>query len=147
MNFRVQSHAVLVLLLLSGCASRPRALSVHVADYSDTPQQSRIRVEMPSGEAPLYADPTSVLDERDFKSASFARDEFGQPLLRLCFASAGRPKFLHVAEQNTHKRLVFLVHGKVLFAPVIDSAAAPECLEISGVVTADQAATLQSAIH
>jgi preprotein translocase subunit SecD len=147
MNSQVQSYAVLVLLLLCGCASRPRALSVHVADYSDTPQQDRFRVDMPGGEAPLYADPTSVLDERDFKSASFARDDFGQPLLHLCFSPGGRSKFVHVAEQNTHKRLVFLVHSKLLFAPVIDSAATPECLQISGVVTADQAATLQSAIR
>jgi len=102
---------------------------------------------MPGGEAPLYAEATSVLDERDFKDASFARAESGQPLLRLCFAPEGRAKFVHVAEQNLHRRLVFLIHGKLLFAPVIDSATTPECLEVTGWVTAEDAETLQRAIR
>jgi len=147
MIFRARSYRVLVLLLFVGCASGGRALSVHVADYSDTPPPGRFRVDMPSGEAPLYAEATPVLDDRDFKSASFAPDDSGQPVLRLCFAPESRPKFVHIAEQNVHRRLVFLAHGKVISAPVIDSAAAPECLEIGGTVTAEQAATLQRAIR
>jgi preprotein translocase subunit SecD len=139
--------AIAVSLMLVGCASRPRALSVHLADYNDRPIPERLLINMPSGEAPLYAEPRSVLDDRDFRSAAFGEDASGLPQLRLCFAPNGRERFISMAKQNLHRRLVFLVEGKLLFAPIIDSAVAPECLEISGAVTRDAAATLQRAIR
>jgi preprotein translocase subunit SecD len=139
--------AIAASLILMGCASGPRALSMHLADYSDRPIPDRLRVDMPSGEAPLYAETRSVLDDRDFRSASFGEDASGRPQLRLCFAPNGRAKFNAMAQQNLRRRLVFLIEGKLLFAPVIDSAAAPECLEISGAVTSEQAASLQRAIR
>jgi preprotein translocase subunit SecD len=146
MNSRARASLVVVSLLV-GCVDRGRALSVHLADYSDAPGQGRFRVHMPGGEAPLYAEARAVLDDRDFMSASFARNDSGQPVLRLCFAPDGRQKFVHVAEQNVHRRLVFLVRGNVLFAPVIDSATAPDCLDINGAVTPEEAAVLQRAIR
>ena len=139
--------AIAISFMLIGCASRPRALSVHLADYNDRPIPERLLINMPSGQAPLYAETRSVLDDRDFRSASFGDDASGQPQLRLCFAPNGRDKFISMAKQNLHRRLVFLVEGKLLFAPIIDSAAAPECLEINGAVTPDEAATLQRAIR
>jgi preprotein translocase subunit SecD len=146
MSTGARRYVVLVLLFVS-CAGRGRTLSVHLADYSDTSPPGRVRVDMAGGEAPLYAEATSVLDDRDFNRASFAQDDSGQPLLRLCFAPEGRSKFVHLAAQNVHRRLVFLVQGKLLFAPVIDSAVASECLEVRGAVTAEHAAALQRAIR
>jgi preprotein translocase subunit SecD len=139
--------AIAVSFMLVGCASRLRALSVHLADYSDRPIPERLLINMPSGEAPLYAEARSVLDDHDFRSASFREDASGQQQLRLCFAPHGRERFISMAQQNLHRRLVFLVEGKLLFAPTIDSAAAPDCLEISGAVTPEEAATLERAIR
>jgi preprotein translocase subunit SecD len=146
MRIKIQTVIGISLILLS-CASRPKALSVHLADYSDRPISDRLRVDMPNGEAPLYAETRAILDEDDFRSASFGNDGSGQPQLRLCFAPSARDKFTSMAQQNLHRRLVFLVEGKLLFAPVIDSAAAPECLEISGAVTPAQAEVLRRAIR
>jgi preprotein translocase subunit SecD len=134
---------IVVLLIAAACTTRNAALSVHLADYSAHPISERLRVDMPSGEAPLYAELRSVLDVQDFRSASLAEDAFGRPLLRLCFAPHGRDKFSALARQNLQRRLVFLLEGKLLFAPVIQSASAPDCLEISGAVTAQHAAALQ----
>jgi preprotein translocase subunit SecD len=99
----------------------------------DAPLQSnRISVDMPAGQAPLSAERQSVLDERDFRSASLSQDANGLPLLRLCFALDGRAKFARVVEQNAKRRLVFLLNGKLLFAPVIDQTSGPECAEVTG---------------
>ena len=150
MRFRclsVTAPVVSLLLLLVSCANRQRALTVHLADYSDTTPPSRVRVDMPNGEAALYADPASVLDDRDFTSVSFGQHDFGRALLRLCFAAQGRSRFVRVAQSNLRRRLVFLLRGKLLFAPVIESATPPECLEISGAVTPEEAAALQRVIR
>jgi preprotein translocase subunit SecD len=133
--------------LLSACASRERVLTVHLADYTENRPQSRFRVEMPGGEASLYAEATPVLDDRDFRSASFSQDGSGLPILRLCFSPTGREKFAQVAEKNVQRRLVFLIQGKLLFAPVIDSGTVPECAEIRGSVSAEQAAALRHALR
>jgi preprotein translocase subunit SecD len=122
-------------------------LTVHLADYTENGPQGRFRVEMPGGQASLYAEATPVLDDRDFRSASFSQDASGLPILRLCFSATGREKFTHVAERNVQRRLVFLIQGKLLFAPIIDAGAVPECAEIRGSVSAEQAAALQHAIR
>ena len=146
MRLRIRQLVVLALLL-GGCAPRTRVLSVHLADYGDSPPAGRFRVDMPRGESPLYAEPPTVLDERDFRSATFGHDASGLPELRLCFAPGGREKFNSLATHNLRRRLVFLVRGKLLFAPVIDAATAPECLQIAGAVTPEDAAALQRVIR
>lgn len=143
---RLAGCLVFVLLLMN-CAGGHRVLSVHLADYSDGPAAGRIRVDMPQGEAPLYAEATPVLDERDFRSVSFARDQSGLPTLSLCFAPASRVKFTRVMKNNVHRRLVFLIRGKLLFAPVIDSEAVLECATVQGFVSEEDAAALQRAIR
>jgi preprotein translocase subunit SecD len=102
---------------------------------------------MPHGEAPLYAEAAPVLDEHDFRSVSFARDQSGVPTLSLCFAPGSRVKFVRVVENNVNRRLVFLIRGKLLFAPVIDSEAVPECATIHGSVSDEDAAALRRAIR
>jgi len=67
--------------------------------------------------------------------------------LRLCFAPNGRERFISMAKQNLHRRLVFLVEGKLLFAPIIDSAEVAECLEIGGAITPEEAAVLERVIR
>src|SRR4030095_14895191 len=146
MRIRIQT-AIGISLILVSCASRPKALSVHLADYSDRPISDRLRVDMPNGEAPLYAETRAILDEDDFRSASFGHDASGQPQLRLCFAPRARDKFTSIAQRNLHRRLVFLVEGKLVFAPVIDSETAPECLEIRGALTPARAEVLRRAIR
>jgi hypothetical protein len=63
--------ACLGLALAAACTTDRRLLTVHLADYADKASSNRLRIEMPRGEAPLYAEPTPVLDERDFRSVSF----------------------------------------------------------------------------
>jgi preprotein translocase subunit SecD len=148
MKISLRVHTgVLLMVWLFACGGRERVLTVHLADYSDNPSPGRIRVEMPRGEAPLYAEAAPVLDDRDFNSASFSTDDSGLPVVRLCFAPGGRNKFTHVVERNVHRRLVFLVRGKLLLAPVIDSGVVQECESISGWVSADDAAALKRAIR
>lgn len=54
--------AMVLLISIVNCAGRGRVLAVHLADYSDTPPAGQIRIQMPAGEAPLYAEATPVLD-------------------------------------------------------------------------------------
>jgi hypothetical protein len=82
----------MVVALLS-CGRGGRVLAVYLADNADVAPSGRIRIEMPQGEAPPYAEPTPVLDERDFKSVSVGRDDLGLPQISLCFAAQGRDKF------------------------------------------------------
>src|SRR5574338_793485 len=128
---RLLSGLVLIVMLVS-CGGGRRTLGVHLADYGETVRSGRIRIDMPEGEAPLYAEPTPVLDERDFRSVSFSEDETGLSVLNLCFAPEGRAKFAHVVKQNVGRRLVFLIRGRLLFAPVIDSSDVPQCATIQG---------------
>jgi preprotein translocase subunit SecD len=140
--------AITIALLLScSCAHHDHVLTVHLADYSDSPPAGRIRVDVPGGEAPLYAEATPVLDDRDFRSASYGRDADGLPMLTLCFAGDSRAKFTRIVERNVHRRLVFLVRRKLLLAPIIDSGAVPQCATIQGFVSEEDAAALQRAIR
>ena len=131
--------------MLLGCRRSGPVLTVHLADYGESP--GRIRINMPQGEAPLYAEPTPVLDERDFTSVSFGRDRLGLPTLSLCFAPEGRDEYTRVVARNVKRRLVFLVRGKLLFAPQIASADVPACATIQGDVSAEDAAALRAAIR
>ena len=147
MNVTVAAGILAFSVILGSCASHPKALSVHLADYHDKPMLNRLRVDMPDGQAPLFAEIRSVLDDHDFRSVSLAEDELGLPVLRLCFSPNGREKYNSMAQQNLHRFLVFLVDGKLLIAPRIESASAQECLGIDGAVTPEQAATLKRAIR
>jgi preprotein translocase subunit SecD len=138
--------ACLGLALAAACATDRRVLTVHLADYADKASSNRVRIEMPRGEAPLYAEPTPVLDERDFRSVSFG-DTTDEPTITLCFTSAGRDKFTRVVEHNIKRRLVFLVRGRLLLAPVIDSATVRECTTIQGYVSPSDADALRRAIQ
>ena len=102
---------------------------------------------MPAGEAPLYAEIDPVLDDRDFSSARLSADSDGLPQLTLCFARQGRERFQRVAQGNVGRRLVFLIRGHLLFAPIIDSADVPECVTINGHVSPEDADALQRAIN
>jgi preprotein translocase subunit SecD len=133
--------------IFGSCAGHPKGLSVHLADYSDQSMSNRLRVEMPGGEAPLYAETRSVLEDHDFRSVSLGEDELGLPVVRLCFSPNGRERYDSMAQRNLHRRLVFLVDGKLLFAPQIESASTRECVGIDGAVTPEQAATLKRAIR
>jgi preprotein translocase subunit SecD len=138
------SCAVLMLVLLS-CANRAPVLSIHLADYEEAP--GRIRIAMPSGEAPLYAESSPVLDERDFSSVSVSHDDFGRTILNLCFAPDGRRRFVKLARHNTNRSIVFLVRGKLLFAPVITSDPIPQCATVQGAVSPADAEALQRVIR
>lgn len=50
-------------------------------------------------------------------------------------------------KRNVNRRLVFLIRGKLLFAPVITSEDVPDCAKIDGIVSAAAAAALQQAIR
>jgi preprotein translocase subunit SecD len=137
---------VVALLLTPGCARNER-LSVHLADYSVNPPPGRIRIDMASGEAPLYAEPVPPLDGHDFKSATLAQDDLlRQPIIRLCFAPGGQAKFNKIAADNRGRRFVFLIDGKLLFAPIVPSRPEPECAVIDGTLSAEEAKALQRAI-
>ena len=145
-------HARRCLCILFGvaaaaCSTDRRVLTVHVADYADKAPADRIRIEMSRGEAPLYAEPVPLLDERDFKSVSFSGAPAGEPTITLCFTAAGRDKFTHIVVGTVKRRLVFLIRGKLLFAPVIDSTAIPECGTVQGNVSASDADALRRAIR
>jgi len=145
MRVNIMAGILACSLILGGCASHPKALSVHLADYGEKP--NRLRVDMEGGEAPLYAETRAVLDDHDFRSVSLDEDELGLPVLRLCFSPNGRERYNSMAQQNLHRFLVFLVDGKLLIAPRIESASAQECLGIDGAVTPEQAAALKRAIR
>jgi hypothetical protein len=68
MNVTVAAGILAFSVILGSCASHPKALSVHLADYHDKPMLNRLRVDMPDGQAPLYAETRSVLDDHDFRS-------------------------------------------------------------------------------
>ena len=102
---------------------------------------------MPAGEAPLYAEIDPVLEDRDFSSARVSADTDGPPQLTMCFAPQGRDRFERVAQANVGRRLVFLIRGRLLFAPIIDSADVPECVTINGHVSSEDADALQRAIR
>ena len=142
----VSKMAAGALMLMTACAHHPSSLSIHLADYADNQPANRIRVDMPAGEAPLYAETDPVLEDRDFSSARFSTDASGLPQLTLCFGREGRARFQSVVQANVGRRLVFLIRGRLLFAPVIDSADVPECAVINGHVSQEDADALQRAI-
>ena len=124
----------------------PHILAVHVADY-DGARPDALRIESQPGEAPLFADPTPILDERDFSSVSVAGSPDGLKTIRLCFKNEGRAKFGEAIRRNLGKRFVFLIRGKLLFAPIVDSSDVEECAVINGFVTDEDAAALKRAIQ
>ncbi len=132
---------------VSACAASHPALTVHLGDYGEHVTTSdRIRIDIHEGEAPVHAERTPVVDGRDFKSASFGSDSDGLPQISLCFTSRGRARFAQVVEGNMNRRLVFLIEGRLLMAPIIESAQAPECEIISGYVSQAEANALRRAI-
>lgn len=134
------------LILLTACAHHPRVLSIHLGDYADSQPTDRIRIAMPSGEA-LYAEIDPVLEDRDFISARYGVGADGLPQVTLCFARQGRKRFQRVVQANVGRRLAFLIHGRLLFAPIIESTDVPECSTISGHVSQEDADALQRALN
>ena len=146
MSTRLAIGLALIVMAVS-CGSRPRVFAVHLADYGESARSGRVRIDMPHGEAPLYAETIPVLDEHDFASVSFGEDEAGGPALVLCFTPEGRAKFAQVVKENVGRRLVFLIRARLLFAPVIDSSEVPACAKIHGYVSAQDAEALKRAIR
>jgi preprotein translocase subunit SecD len=141
----VLKTAVPILFLVVGCAgSGVRPLEIHLGDYNATPGLKAF--EPQPGEALLYMEQNSVLDDRDFLSVRMATDRFGAPALELCLTPEGKEKSQRVATENVGRHLIFLVEGKLAMAPTIDAGAPLECVTVEGHVTSTDADTLSKAI-
>jgi hypothetical protein len=78
------------------------------------------------------------------KPKDIRRGRFTQTL---CFAHDGRSKLLEVAEHKLNWRLVDLIRGMLLFAPVITSDPIPQCATVNGAVSPADAEALQRVIR
>jgi preprotein translocase subunit SecD len=138
--------AIPIILLAVGCAGGGvRPLEIHLADYQAAPGRKAFTPE--PGEALLYMEPKSVLDDRDFVSVRAATDRFGQPALELCLSPGGKEKFQRAAAENVGRRLIFLVQGNLVMSPQIGPPGTPlECVTVEGQVTSADADVLSRAI-
>jgi hypothetical protein len=136
----------ILFLFVVGCAvAGIRPLELHLADYNAAP--GRKAIEPQPGEALLYMEEHSVLDDRDVLSVRMETDRFGEPAMELCFTPKGKERFQKASTENVGRRLVFLVQGKLVMAPQIESEASQQCVTVEGYVTAEDAAVLSKVIR
>jgi hypothetical protein len=80
----------------------------------------------------LYLHPEVAVSNGDIRGAKAALDEVGGPAVTLELSETGTRKLQAVTSANLQKRLVILVDGKVLLAPVIQSPVTDPGVQILG---------------
>jgi hypothetical protein len=82
----------------------------------------------------MYLHPEVAVSSSEIRGAKAGLDEVGLPAVTLELSETGARKLQAVTSANLIKRLVILVDGKVLLAPVIQSAVTDSTVQISGVI-------------
>jgi preprotein translocase subunit SecD len=80
----------------------------------------------------LYLHPEVAVSNGDIRGAKAAPDDVGLPAVSLELSESGSRRLQTVTSANLQKRLVILVDGKVLLAPVIQSPVTDATVQIAG---------------
>ena len=80
----------------------------------------------------LYLHSDVAVSNGDIHGAKAGRDDLGLPTVTLELTEAGAAKLQAVTSANLQKRLAILADGKVLLAPIIQSAVTDRSVEIAG---------------
>lgn len=88
---------------------------------------------------------TPELDDRDIQTVEFSEKD-GSPAIRLAFTKKGTDRFRELTRRHLHERVVFMVRGRVVMVPAIDSVATNDYTWITGNVTKADADAIRSAI-
>ena len=127
-------------------ALRPqtRAHAFEVYRAEDTHDRQGRSVSAPNGET-FTIGLRPVIDERHVARVEWAAGEHG-PAIKLTFTKAGAAVFRKLARDAVGRRLVFLVRGRCVMAPVVEAIPAEDYTWIEGYVTRDDFEVLASAI-
>jgi preprotein translocase subunit SecD len=90
---------------------------------------------------------TVLIDQTALKSAKLGTDPIGQPVIDITFTDAGAKRFAEVTRQNIHKRLAFIINGKLCQAPKVQTVIPGGKAQISGDFTTEDAADFVNKIN
>jgi preprotein translocase subunit SecD len=120
---------------------RPAKIEFRVADTQEVPGAQPVQFE---GQT-LYLDPEVVISNSDIASVS-PYSQSGKFLVSLKFKEEGARRLNEVTQKNLGKRMAVLLDGKVLMAPVIQSAIGDSAMLEGDFDGMEVAARLESAL-
>lgn len=140
--------AVLACLLV-GPSEQLRAqepaslLEFRLADDNDTAGWQEMEVR--GSDKPVFVSNEVALNGGDIEKVSFYKDRNGDPSIGLTLSEDGAEAMITTTSQNRGKKLAILLGGKVVSAPVIQSAISKE-VQITGRFDQDDLLTFFHAI-
>ena len=86
------------------------------------PADGLLKAEVPGSKRQvIYLYPSSELSNADVDEATAGKTEFGQVAIDIIFTEAGARKFSELSAAHRNHPVAFLIDGKVVCAPVIQS--------------------------
>jgi preprotein translocase subunit SecD len=95
----------------------------------------------------LNVQKTVLLDQTALKSSKFHMDRMEQPIIEITFTDAGAKQFAEVTQQNIHKRLAFVIFGRLWDAPIIEMPISGGKVMITGNFSKQKAGDLVKRIN
>jgi preprotein translocase subunit SecD len=124
--------------------------------FTQTPQltfwngdsQSATLAATPRDIAKVLSHPHKTeLGGRDLREATVERGSDGTPQVRLSFTDEGAKKLAHITQQNIGKLMVVAIDDKVIDTPRVREVVNTGELLLTGLLTEDQAKTIQIEIN
>lgn len=124
---------LLLLLVLAAFLSSGCQVAAEAPAKAELPEQGPARIEFRIGQSEkvdgwktvvfqggtIYVSPEAVLSNEDIAFVRPAKDRFGQTSIYLKLNPEGARKLAEVSERHQGKRMVILLDGQLLTAPVI----------------------------
>ena len=119
------------------------SLRIHVAE--DTPHANWQPMIAAGGEM-LYVDPTPAMTERHLRRVKVGKVQAEDAILILGFNEEGTARLAEMTGANVGKRIAFVVNGRVVSAPRLESRIDGGVAVIEGGFTEEEATRLAKAI-
>ena len=121
---------------------KPGSLRIHVAQETPAAGLTATVAE----QSTIYMNPSPELTEEHLGKIAIGRGRTGDRILMLTFTDEGAATLARVTAANVGKRMVFIVAGRVVMAPVLQSQIANGAAVIEGSFTEEEAERLAKAL-